>query len=156
MGLLDSLFDAFAPESLRSSGGSFRSRLDRISRETGIPSRMTETGKSGFFLVPFNGDNYLLMFMPVQDKVEAHCLSNVKFRPGRLPQAVNRFLADRNRKLEFGDWDTLNADDESCYVFKGKVALHHFDTAHMKAIVVNYVPEVAALDATLRDEGLAL
>jgi hypothetical protein len=88
-------------------------------------------------------DEVLRVFVP----------SNISFAPGRLPADVAAFLADRNRNLDFADWDAMDNGRRSYFTLKTQGGMDRIDLDTLSRVIHKMLVEAAALDQSLRELG---
>ncbi len=103
--------------------------------------------------IALDGEAYIAVVCLKDGIVHVNMPSNVRFRSGRFPPEVAAMLAERNRKLSFGDWDLMDRGRQAFFFLKAKGRMEQVDIGALKAVIVNMLTEVAALDRTLCAQG---
>jgi hypothetical protein len=105
--------------------------------------------------VPFRGTNYSFSISHYGERLLFMAISAVRFRSGRLPRPVVELLHDRNRQLEYWQWDAATGERGSFFALKG-----FFNTAGVTGEIVaeaisRMVAETAAVDNFMVEHGFA-
>jgi hypothetical protein len=79
--------------------------------------------------------------------------SNIKFASGELPGDVAEFLAERNSKLDYGDWDAIDNGRRAYFTLKASGRMDSIDAGAIKAVIDKMLAESIALDVTLQEQG---
>lgn len=148
MGLLDTFARVFH------SGRDFQNRIRAAAEQVGVQCFPDDEDEDVAGLAArYDGTSYTVMAHREGDKVILRALSNVRFRPGRLPAAIACGLQERNRKLPRFDWDALDGRKCAFFFVKAQARLAAFDAELLGDALREMLPEVAAFDAVLEREG---
>jgi hypothetical protein len=132
----------------------FQSLIRHLASEFNADVHWDEDGDAAAALiVRVQGDDRLLCISLHDDAVYLSAPSNIKFAAGCLPRHIAAFLSNRNKELEFADWDAVDKNGMAYFTLKARGHLDRISLDVLKVAIKKMLVEALILDTFLRKEG---
>ena len=154
MGLLNTIAEWFKTEELSppSHHSIFQNWMQQLASVCGGHLRWDRDGDAEM-TVYLRGEPRCVLTLLRNGTLYVFVPSNIKFRAGGLPGDMAAFLADRNRKLDYADWDAIDNGQHSYFTLRVHGRMERIDLDMLRTVIVKMLAEASALDQTLEEQG---
>lgn len=147
---------AYSPSACASPRATFQSVIRHLASAFNADIEWDDEGDAAAALiVRVQGEGRMVIVVFAEGVAHLYAPSNIKFAPGCLPRDIAAFLLDRNKELDFADWDAINKNGKAYFTLKSRGQLDRINLDVLKVAIRKMLIESATLDMFLRKEGYA-